>query len=59
MDQILAPAREGLERLLALLEAHSQVGAWYPALVRFLFPVLALLILVRAIRGLLRVPHAA
>ena len=59
MDQILAPAQEGMDRLLELLGRHSQAAEWYTALVRFLFPVLALLILTRAIRGLLRVPHAA
>ena len=30
---------------------------WYTALVRFVFPILALLILVRAFRGLLRMRH--
>jgi len=59
MDQILAPAQEGLDRLLELLDRHPQAAEWYTGLVRFLFPVLALLILTRAIRGLLRVPHAA
>ena len=39
------------------LTEHAQAVWWYTALVRFLFPILALLVLVRAIRGLLRVPH--
>lgn len=37
--------------------AHAQAAAWYTAVVRFLFPVLAALILVRAIRSLLTIPH--
>lgn len=32
-------------------------GEWYSAIVRFAFPVLAMLILLRAIRSLLRIPH--
>ena len=39
------------------LTEHAQAVWWYTARVRFLFPILALLVLVRAIRGLLRVPH--
>ena len=46
-----------LDRLTALLAAQPAVGLWFSAVVRFLFPVLALLILLRAIRALLRVPH--
>jgi cell division protein FtsW len=46
-----------LDQLTALLAAHPLAGEWYSAIVRFLFPVLALLILLRAIRSLLRVPH--
>ena len=33
------------------------MGSWYTAFVRFLFPVVAFLILFRAFRSLLRVPH--
>lgn len=47
-----------LPHLLAgLLGDYPAVMAWYTAVARFLFPVLALLILARSIRSLLRVPH--
>ncbi len=46
-----------LDRLTALLAANPELGAWYTAIVRFVFPVLALLILIRTIRSLLTVPH--
>ena len=36
--------------------ANPQVWAWFTTAVRFLFPVLALLILIRTIRSLLTVP---
>ena len=40
-----------------VLAAYPQVGAWFTTVTRFLFPILALLILVGAIRSLLTVPH--
>ena len=46
-----------LSSLWAFLEAHPQWGAWFTTLVRFLFPLLALVILTQAIRSLLTVPH--
>ncbi len=46
-----------LEQFAALLEAHPALGGWYSTVVRFLFPVLALLILWQAIRSLLQIPH--
>ena len=46
-----------LGQLTAWLVANPEAGAWYTTVVRFLFPVLALLILIRAIRSLLTVPH--
>ncbi|WP_455581779.1 FtsW/RodA/SpoVE family cell cycle protein [Dysosmobacter sp.] len=39
------------------LAAHPLAGEWYMAFVRFLFPVLAILILYRAVRSLLKIPH--
>ena len=33
------------------------MGAWYTVFSRFVFPILTLLILIRAIRSLLTVPH--
>lgn len=46
-----------VQRLGELLANYPLVAAWYTAVVRFLFPILALLILVRSIRSLLNVPH--
>ena len=36
---------------------NPEIIAWYTTVVRFLFPILALLILIRTIRSLLTVPH--
>ena len=53
-----SPPSQAFPQLLGTwLTEHAQAVWWYTALVRFLFPILALLVLVRAIRGLLRVPH--
>ena len=43
--------------LTGALAAHPQACLWYSAAVRFVFPVLAALILTRAVRGLLNIPH--
>jgi len=45
------------DRLTAMLVSQPLVGIWYTALVRILFPVIAVLILYRAVRSLLRIPH--
>ena len=39
------------------LSAHPLITGWYTAITRLLFPALSALILVRAIRSLLRIPH--
>ncbi len=39
------------------LAENSQAAHWFTTVMRFIFPVLALLILVRAIRSLCRIPH--
>lgn len=46
-----------LDALTAVLTSYPLAGTWFSAVVRFLFPVLAVLILTRAIRGLLKIPH--
>ena len=46
-----------LNMLTAFLAENPLVGEWYTTVARFLFPVLAGLILLRAIRSLVRVPH--
>ncbi len=43
--------------LTAFLAEHPAFCTWYTAFVRFLFPVLAVLILLRAVRSLLRISH--
>ena len=46
-----------LATVVSFLERFPMVGSWYTAIVRFFFPVLAFLILFRAVRSLLRIPH--
>ena len=57
MELVTAPLQAVLDALTVWLAANPLVGAWYMAIVRFLFPVLAVLILYRAVRSLLRMPH--
>lgn len=57
MDAILSLPQALMDQLTAFLAAYGVVAAWYTTVARFLFPVLALLILVRSIRSLLTVPH--
>ena len=57
MEQLNALLQAPLDGLTAFLAANPMAGAWFTAIVRYLFPVLAILILVRAIRSLLRIPH--
>lgn len=46
-----------LDGISRFLTEYPQFGIWYTAVVRFLFPLLAFLILYRAVRSLLRIPH--
>ena len=57
MPQLPAGLQDLVHGLAVFLGNHAAVMAWYTAVVRFLFPVLALLILARSIRSLLTVPH--
>ncbi len=57
MEQLAAPLQTLLDGITTLLTAHPLVGTWYTAFVRFLFPVLAVLILWRAVKSLLKIPH--
>ena len=57
MEVITAPLQAVLDAVTAWLAANPLAGAWYTAIARFLFPVLAVLILYRAVRSLLRMPH--
>ena len=57
MEALTAVFQGPLSALTALLSEHPALGVWYTAFIRFLFPILALLILGRAVRSLLRIPH--
>lgn len=57
MHEFLLSIQSVLDGLLLRLDQHPQALWWYQALIRFVFPILALLILIRAIRGLLRMSH--
>ncbi len=57
MEQLTAPFQALLDMVCGLLAEYPLAGVWYTAFVRFLFPVLAVLILWRAVRSLLRIPH--
>ena len=46
-----------LDTLTAFLAENPLVGAWYTTVVRFVFPILALMILVGAIHSLWKVKH--
>lgn len=52
---------EQLQNLLngvtAFLAQYPVAGEWYTAFIRFVFPVLAFLILGRAVKSLLKIPH--
>ena len=49
----------GMDGLYSLVQQVPLVGIWYTTVVRFVLPVLGLLILVSAIRSLLSVKHTA
>ena len=57
MENWLAMPQTLLDGLTAFLAAHPLAVEWYTAFVRFLFPALAVLILYRAIRSLLKIPR--
>lgn len=57
MDAILFAPQALMAQIAAFLAAYPVAVAWYTTVARFVFPLLALLILVRSIRSLLTVPH--
>ena len=57
MERLTALLQTLLDTVTALLAEYPMAGEWYMAFVRFLFPVLAILILYRAVRSLLKIPH--
>ena len=57
MEQLTATLQALLDMVCGLLAEYPLAGVWYTAFVRFLFPVVAVLILWRAVRSLLKIPH--
>ena len=57
VEKLMGPLQAVLDRLTALLAEQPMIGNWYTAFVRFFFPALAVMILYRAIRSLLKIPH--
>ncbi len=57
MEQLTAPLQRLLDAVTGFFAQEPAAGMWYMAFVRFLFPALAVLILYRALRSLLKVPH--
>lgn len=57
MEQLLAPFQPMMDALTAYFAQNAIVGEWYTAFIRFVFPLLAIAILGRAIRSLLTIPH--
>lgn len=57
MAQINGFLQELLDQVTAFLAAYPVIEAWYTTAVRFVFPILAVLILSGMIRSLWNVPH--
>ncbi|WP_298034758.1 FtsW/RodA/SpoVE family cell cycle protein [uncultured Dysosmobacter sp.] len=57
MERLTAPLQAQLDIMTALLAERPEIGMWFTAIARLLFPVLAVLILYRAVRSLLNIPH--
>ena len=54
MSDLTATLQAGLDALRQLPQAYPVLFAWYTLILRLLFPVLAILMLVRIIRGLVK-----
>ncbi|WP_243414192.1 FtsW/RodA/SpoVE family cell cycle protein [Pseudoflavonifractor phocaeensis] len=57
MDGVFSAFQPLMDQLTAALGQYPMVWAWYTAIVRFIFPILAVGILAGAIRSMLRVTH--
>ena len=57
MEQLTTGLQTAMDTVTALFAAYPLAVEWYTAFVRFLFPVLAVLILYRAVRSLLKIPR--
>ena len=59
VQEFVSALQAALAQLLTDLGQHEAALAWFQGVVRYVFPILALLILVRAIRGLVRIPYTS
>ena len=59
MQEFVSALQAALAQLLTDLGQHEAALAWFQGVVRYVFLILALLILVRAIRGLVRIPYTS
>ena len=57
MDGVFSAFQPLMDQLTAALGQYPMVWAWYTAIVRFIFPILAVGILAGAIRSMLRMTH--
>ncbi|MBM6869019.1 FtsW/RodA/SpoVE family cell cycle protein [Pseudoflavonifractor phocaeensis] len=57
MDGVFSAFQPLMDQFTAALGQYPMVWAWYTAIVRFIFPILAVGILAGAIRSMLRVTH--
>lgn len=57
MEPFNTGLQTAMDAVTAFFAAYPMAVEWYTAFVRFLFPVLAVLILYRAVRSLLKIPH--
>ncbi|WP_442951016.1 FtsW/RodA/SpoVE family cell cycle protein [Oscillibacter sp.] len=57
MEPFITGVQTAMDAVTAFFAAYPMAVEWYTAFVRFLFPVLAVLILYRAVRSLLKIPH--
>lgn len=57
MEPFITGLQTAMDAVTAFFAAYPMAVEWYTAFVRFLFPVLAVLILYRAVRSLLKIPH--
>ena len=58
MEQVIGALQTLLDHVTAFLHTYPLIEAWYTTVVRFIFPLLALLILSGMIRSLWNVPHS-
>ena len=57
MEQVITVLQTALDTVTGFFETYPMAVSWYTAFIRFIFPVLAVLILFRSVRSLLKAPH--